>query len=119
MALVVEDCPANAMVLSSILSKIDIDSDVVVNGQEALQVPLDKKLWCLWVFKCQWWIVWRPLRSLKKRSYPAPIAVTWEADASVRGECLELGMADMLLKSIRLADVKNTLLRLYWVYYSA
>lgn len=53
MALVVEDCPANAMVLSSILSKIDIDSDVVVNGQEALQVPLDKKLWCLWVFKCQ------------------------------------------------------------------
>lgn len=115
MALVVEDNPANAMVLSSILSKMDIESDVVVNGQEALQILLDKKFDV--VFMDLQMPVMDGLKAteeLKKRSYPAPIiAVTADTDASVREECVELGMADVLLKPIRLADVKNSLLRLY------
>ena len=114
-ALVVEDNPANAMVLSSILAKMGIESDVVVNGQEALQILLDKKFDV--VFMDLQMPVMDGLKAteeLKKRSYPAPIiAVTADTDASVREECVELGMADVLLKPIRLADVKNSLLRLH------
>lgn len=113
-ALIVEDNPANAMVLSSILAKMEIESDVVINGQEALQILLDKKFDV--VFMDLQMPVMNGLEAteeLKKRSYPAPIiAVTADTDVSVREECVALGMADVLLKPIRLTDVKNSLLRL-------
>lgn len=113
-ALIVEDNPANAMVLSSILARLEIESDVVVNGQEALQILLEKKFDV--IFMDLQMPVMNGLEAteeLKKRSYPAPIiAVTADTDVSMREECVALGMADVLLKPIRLADVESSLQRL-------
>lgn len=113
-ALVVEDNPVNAVVLTSILEKIGLKADVVENGQEALNIVKGNHYDVIFM-DLQMPIMdgFEATRRLMLQAYPSPIvAVTAESESGSRERCFNLGMAEVILKPVRLNDIKECLERL-------
>jgi len=113
-ALVVEDNPVNAVVLTSILDKLSIKSDVVENGEEALSIIKDNHYDVIFM-DLQMPVMdgFEATRQLTLQAYPSPIvAVTANSESGARERCLSLGMADIILKPVRISDIKTCLAKL-------
>lgn len=113
--LVVEDNAINQKVLKSMLSRLQLKTDVADNGEKALELLDDTGRECydLIFMDCQMPVMdgFEATRRIRGGSYPetnAPvIAVTANAMSGDENLCLEAGMNDYLSKPINMDQVRH------------
>lgn len=103
--LVVEDNPVNKLVLESLIKKLGLTVDAVVNGREALDFLAHNKTDVV-LMDCQMPVMdgfeaSRKIRALNNDNGNVPIiAVTANANPGDKLKCLEAGMNDYIKKPI-------------------
>lgn len=110
-ALIVEDNPVNALVLTSILKKLDMESDIAVNGLKAVEMVTDSEYDVIFM-DLQMPVMdgFEATKCLKNQGYAGPIiAVTADSESGARERCLELGMEDVVLKPVKVSDIQSCL----------
>lgn len=113
-ALVVEDNPINAKVLSAILESMSVTTAIAEDGQLAIEAA-EKSQFDVVFMDLQMPVMdgFQATEYLRSKAYPAPIlAVTANSEQEARHKCLELGMADVLIKPVRNQDIKDAIARL-------
>lgn len=115
--LVVEDNSANQLVAQMQLEHLGIRSDVVGNGQEALEI-LQSRPYDLVFMDCQMPVLdgFEATRELRKKEQDSGqrsvvIALTANALKGDRERCIDAGMDDYLAKPIRLESLAKILKR--------
>jgi CheY-like chemotaxis protein len=116
--LIAEDNPINQQVARRMLQQFGYQSDVVGNGQEAVNV-LEKQRYDLCLMDVQMPVMdgleaTRQIRSLltpDQRPYIA--AMTANALKEDRALCLNAGMDDYISKPVRPADIRDLLARAF------
>jgi len=119
--LVAEDNPVNMKVIQAALANNGIESDFVVNGQEAVALFKKKaEYYSLILMDCEMPIVdgftaTRKIRQIEqeKSAFPVPIvALTAHAFDENRKRCIESGMNEVLTKPILFDTLMFTLYKL-------
>lgn len=101
-ALVVEDNPINAMVLTALLQHLGVTSDVAENGEIALDKVKDGAFDIV-LMDLQMPVMdgFRSAEIMRKRDMLCPIvAVTANSDYHTRLRCIEVGMNDFIAKPV-------------------
>lgn len=112
--LVVEDDASNRMILRKQLEKLGAVSEVVQNGQEAVEATVHTT-WDLIIMDCQMPVMdgieaTRKIRANANANLATPIvAVTANASESFRNQCLEAGMDDFCTKPLRMDQLEQLL----------
>ncbi len=112
--LIAEDNPVNQRVASLQVERFGFQSDVVGNGEEALEA-LERLSYALVLMDCQMpemdgYAATRELRRRENGERHTPvIALTANAFATDREACLQAGMDDHLAKPVRLQDLGEIL----------
>jgi CheY-like chemotaxis protein/HPt (histidine-containing phosphotransfer) domain-containing protein len=114
--LLVEDNEINRKVAVAILSRIGYSPDVAVDGFEAVrsasQVPYDLILMDCQMPGMDGFEATRKLRDLEgDKRHVAIVALTANATAADRDQCLAAGMDDYLAKPVRSAELRETMAR--------
>jgi CheY-like chemotaxis protein len=104
--LIVEDNVTNQQIMAAMLAKAGYESDVAMNGVEALKA-LDQKAFSLILMDCQMpemdgYETTRRIRQQEQYRNLPIIAVTANAFAGVREKCMECGMNEYLNKPVKL-----------------
>lgn len=113
-AMVVEDNPVNQMVLKGILKKLNFDVLTAENGKVAVDALSGKEVDVI-LMDCQMPVMdgfeaTRQIRKLENRNAEIPIiAVTANAMAQDRDNCINAGMSDYLSKPVKAHQIKNVL----------
>ncbi len=116
--LVCEDNPVNRQVLSRMLTNLGYETDMVENGEQALQA-LERNDYALILMDYQMPVMngleaTRCIRCSDRPYRDIPIlALTANAMDGDREKCLQAGMNDYLAKPIKLEQLKN-LLKTWW-----
>jgi CheY-like chemotaxis protein len=114
--LVVEDNEINQKVMRSMLSRMGIECEIAINGEDALNIqalrPVD-----IILMDCQMPVMdgfdtTVAIRSNVKR-YQQPIIIAVSANSMEldKTRCLAVGMNDFIAKPVRMADLRNVLMR--------
>jgi signal transduction histidine kinase/CheY-like chemotaxis protein len=116
--LLAEDNPVNQQVARGMLMRLGIEPDLVQNGAEAIEhlasgrydaVLMDMQMPVLDGLGAT--RQWRECEHREVRSRTPIIAMTANAMAKDRDACLQAGMDDYLAKPVKLAELRETLLR--------
>jgi CheY-like chemotaxis protein len=114
--LLAEDNPVNRMVAVRILEKLGCLVDVASNGLEAMEMaflfPYEAIFMDCGMPEMDGYAATREIRLRQPRLSRVPIvAVTANAIAGAREECLEAGMDDYIAKPILSADLERALVK--------
>ena len=115
-ALVVEDNVVNQVVATRMLARLRIRSDVAANGREALEM-LSVLPYDVVFMDCQMPEIdgYQATTELRRREGPnrkvTVIAMTAEAIAGCREQCLDAGMDEYITKPVKLAELTNALVK--------
>lgn len=113
-AMVVEDNPVNQMVLKGMLKKLEFEVLTAENGQVAIDILQDKTVHVI-LMDCQMPVMdgfeaTRQIRTMNNDNAAVPIiAVTANAMAKDRDNCLQAGMDDYLSKPVKAHQIKQIL----------
>lgn len=123
-ALVVEDNPVNQMVLKGILKKLHFDVLTAENGQVAVDI-LQEKVVAVVLMDCQMPIMdgfqaTQAIRNMENANSSVPIiAITANAMAKDRENCLQAGMSDYLSKPVKAHQIRQVLTKWFNQYKAA
>ena len=109
-----EDNPINAKVLSAILESMNVNTEIAEDGQLAIEAA-EKSQFDVVFMDLQMPVMdgFQATEYLRSKAYPAPIlAVTANSEQEARHKCLEIGMAEVLIKPVRNQDIKDAIARL-------
>ncbi|MEM1435499.1 MAG: response regulator, partial [Pseudomonadota bacterium] len=113
--LVAEDNPVNQKVAIGLLGKLGVQPDVVSNGREVLQMLTQQRydvvLMDVQMPEVDGLEATRLIRESDALAQPHIIAMTANAMAQDREQCLEVGMDDFLSKPVRLSGLTDVLAR--------
>lgn len=117
--LVAEDNPVNQRLVSKLLEKLGASVELAADGAEAIALYTKKRgSWDLVLMDCQMpevdgYEATRQIRSLEDAdaTHTPIVAVTADAMAGVREECLAAGMDDYLAKPIRPSNLAAMIAR--------
>ena len=114
--LVAEDNAINQRVAVRMLEKLGVRADVAANGREAVRmyrtIPYDLVLMDCQMPEMDGYAAAREIRRLKNpHQHTAIVAMTAEALAGCREQCIAAGMDDYLLKPVTIENLLETLER--------
>ncbi len=117
--MVVEDNSINLKVAVHMLERLGVRPNVASNGREAVEMfqalPLDIILMDCQMPELDGYQATRRIRELEGRGpHVAIIAMTAEALAGAREDCVAAGMDDYISKPVRLADISEAIRR--WIH---
>ena len=102
-ALIVEDNHVNACVLKALIAKMGLSSDVVINGQEAVDA-IEKQQYDVVLMDLQMPVMdgFLATKHIRGLGSQCPIiAVSANTDYQARVKCLDVGMNDFISKPVR------------------
>ncbi len=113
-ALLVEDNLINQKIAQKMLSSIGLDTEIAVNGQEAIDLIADKNGYDLIFMDVQMPVLngLDATRKLREMNIDTPIiAMTANALKGDRDVCIAAGMNDYIGKPVKMNDLEDILLR--------
>lgn len=111
--LVVEDNPDNRILITDVLTSLDYETVVAIDGEEGVQMATDEVpdliLMDLSLPKMDGWTATRQIKSNPDLSHIPIIALTAHAMVGDRERALEAGCDDYISKPIDLRELANKL----------
>ena len=107
--LVVDDNPVNRKIIITILAKRDIDCDVAVNGEAAVEM-CGKNRYCIIFMDCimpvmDGYSATKAIRDIDEYRDIPIIAITADTLPETRGKCIKAGMNDYISKPFNIKAI--------------